>query len=223
MTDLYWIDRWTSFIIDNTPQPEARRDPIHVFMTGSHLVLLQLVVLYFISFRSSSIRKCWRSGIAIVVVGTHMMMQDNNGIRSCYYLTEWKCRRKREPNAGPFPSRTSWQIRPVMISILSTRVHDAEIRLANNRADEQCLISIRFVLFDFDPPQGLQELTNYLRKEYSHENIRFWLATNQLRSGPASRILHRVQEIYQFVFFSFTHKAIHFSFHLSLLLLFSRL
>lgn len=48
--------------------------------------------------------------------------------------------------------------------------------------------------------QGLQELTNYLRKEYSHENIRFWLATNQLRSGPASRILHRVQEIYQFVF-----------------------
>ncbi|XP_046641795.1 uncharacterized protein LOC124327032 isoform X1 [Daphnia pulicaria] len=44
---------------------------------------------------------------------------------------------------------------------------------------------------------GLQELTNYLRKEYSHENIRFWLATNQLRSGPASKILHRVQEIYQ--------------------------
>jgi regulator of G-protein signaling len=45
--------------------------------------------------------------------------------------------------------------------------------------------------------KGLQELTNYLRKEYSHENIRFWLATNQLRSGPASKILHRVQEIYQ--------------------------
>lgn len=47
--------------------------------------------------------------------------------------------------------------------------------------------------------KGLQELTNYLRKEYSHENIRFWLATNQLRSGPASKILHRVQEIYQWV------------------------
>lgn len=45
--------------------------------------------------------------------------------------------------------------------------------------------------------KGLQELTNYLRKEYSHENIRFWLATNQLRSGPASKILHRVREIYQ--------------------------
>lgn len=43
---------------------------------------------------------------------------------------------------------------------------------------------------------GVQELTNYLRKEYSHENIRFWLATNDLRTGPASRILPRVQEIY---------------------------
>jgi len=44
---------------------------------------------------------------------------------------------------------------------------------------------------------GLQELTNYLRKEYSHENIRFWLATNCLRTGPASLIHQRVQEIYQ--------------------------
>ena len=45
---------------------------------------------------------------------------------------------------------------------------------------------------------GLQELTNYLRKEYSHENIRFWLATNVLRAGPASQILQRVQEIYEY-------------------------
>jgi regulator of G-protein signaling len=47
---------------------------------------------------------------------------------------------------------------------------------------------------------GLQELTNYLRKEYSHENIRFWLATNGLRAGPASQILQRVQEIYEYEF-----------------------
>ena len=45
--------------------------------------------------------------------------------------------------------------------------------------------------------KGLQEFTNYLRKEYSHENIRFWLATNQLRSGPVSRLKQRVQEIYE--------------------------
>ncbi|XP_025414340.1 regulator of G-protein signaling 11 isoform X2 [Sipha flava] len=43
---------------------------------------------------------------------------------------------------------------------------------------------------------GLHEFTNYLRKEYSHENIRFWLAVNDLKRCCQSQILQRVKEIY---------------------------
>ncbi|XP_026822739.1 regulator of G-protein signaling 11 isoform X2 [Rhopalosiphum maidis] len=43
---------------------------------------------------------------------------------------------------------------------------------------------------------GLYEFTNYLRKEYSHENIRFWLAVNDLKRSCQSQILQRVKEIY---------------------------
>ncbi|XP_077299876.1 uncharacterized protein LOC143920792 isoform X2 [Arctopsyche grandis] len=45
-------------------------------------------------------------------------------------------------------------------------------------------------------PTGLLELTAYLRKEYSHENIRFWMAVNDLRRSAASQIQRKVNEIY---------------------------
>nr|CAH0111921.1 unnamed protein product [Daphnia galeata] len=70
----------------------------------------------------------------------------------------------------------------------------ATVEVPTEKRAKRWAISIEDLVTDLT---GLQELTNYLRKEYSHENIRFWLATNQLRSGPASKILHRVQEIYQ--------------------------
>ncbi|VVC34610.1 Hypothetical protein CINCED_3A020795 [Cinara cedri] len=43
---------------------------------------------------------------------------------------------------------------------------------------------------------GLHEFTNYLRKEYSHENIRFWIAVNDLKRSCQSQILLKVKEIY---------------------------
>lgn len=46
-------------------------------------------------------------------------------------------------------------------------------------------------------PTGLQEFTNYLRREYSHENIRFWMAVNDLRRSAQSQIPRKVQEIYE--------------------------
>ncbi|XP_049952575.1 regulator of G-protein signaling 11 [Schistocerca serialis cubense] len=45
-------------------------------------------------------------------------------------------------------------------------------------------------------PTGLQEFTNYLRKEYSHENIRFWMAVNDLRRSAQSQIHRKVKEIF---------------------------
>ena len=30
----------------------------------------------------------------------------------------------------------------------------------------------------------IQELLAYMKKEYSHENLRFWLAVQELKRGP---------------------------------------
>ncbi|XP_015438095.1 PREDICTED: regulator of G-protein signaling 7, partial [Dufourea novaeangliae] len=46
-------------------------------------------------------------------------------------------------------------------------------------------------------PTGLQEFTNYLRKEYSHENIRFWLAVKDLRHSFQAQIHNKVNEIFK--------------------------
>lgn len=48
-------------------------------------------------------------------------------------------------------------------------------------------------------PTGLQEFTNYLRKEYSHENIRFWLAVKDLRHSFQAKINDKVTEIFRWV------------------------
>lgn len=46
-------------------------------------------------------------------------------------------------------------------------------------------------------PTGIQEFTNYLRKEYSHENIRFWMAVNDLRRSSQTQIQRKVKEIFE--------------------------
>ncbi|XP_046478088.1 regulator of G-protein signaling 9 isoform X2 [Neodiprion pinetum] len=46
-------------------------------------------------------------------------------------------------------------------------------------------------------PTGLLEFTNYLRKEYSHENIRFWMAVKDLRRSFQAQIPVKVNEIYE--------------------------
>lgn len=55
-------------------------------------------------------------------------------------------------------------------------------------------ISIEEIVSD---PTGLQEFTAYLKKEYSHENIRFWLAVNDLRRSSHTQISKKVKEIYE--------------------------
>jgi Regulator of G protein signaling domain. len=46
-------------------------------------------------------------------------------------------------------------------------------------------------------PTGLAEFTSYLRKEYSHENIRFWLMVTELRRSAQSKIPAKVKEIFE--------------------------
>ncbi|XP_060527624.1 regulator of G-protein signaling 11 isoform X2 [Cylas formicarius] len=45
-------------------------------------------------------------------------------------------------------------------------------------------------------PTGVQEFTNYLKKEKSEENILFWLAVNELRRSSQSQIIWKIQDIY---------------------------
>ena len=39
----------------------------------------------------------------------------------------------------------------------------------------------------------------YMKKEYSHENLRFWLAVQELRYGPGTepKIRKKVKEIWE--------------------------
>ncbi|XP_063983628.1 uncharacterized protein LOC135165834 isoform X2 [Diachasmimorpha longicaudata] len=55
-------------------------------------------------------------------------------------------------------------------------------------------LSMEELMFD---PTGLLEFTNYLRKEYSHENIRFWLAVKDLRHCNQAHIGDKVNEIFR--------------------------
>jgi len=45
--------------------------------------------------------------------------------------------------------------------------------------------------------KGLREFTAYLKKEYCHENIRFWLAVRDLRYGPICQLRGKAQQIYK--------------------------
>merc|ERR1711974_78122 len=49
-----------------------------------------------------------------------------------------------------------------------------------------------------DDPQGLQEFLSYLKREYSHENLLFWMAVQELRYGPGTeaKIKKKVKEIW---------------------------
>ncbi|XP_026724590.1 uncharacterized protein LOC113491686 isoform X3 [Trichoplusia ni] len=46
-------------------------------------------------------------------------------------------------------------------------------------------------------PTGLQEFTSFLRKEYSHENIRFWLAVMDLRRSSTKQIPKKLDDIFE--------------------------
>ena len=39
----------------------------------------------------------------------------------------------------------------------------------------------------------------YMKKEYSHENLRFWLAVQELKTGPGSeaKVRKKVKEIWE--------------------------
>jgi hypothetical protein len=53
----------------------------------------------------------------------------------------------------------------------------------------------------FSDPRGLHEFKGFLEKEYSSENINFWLAVEQLKHGPQSEVKERAEGIFRSVLF----------------------
>ena len=46
---------------------------------------------------------------------------------------------------------------------------------------------------------GVQELMTFMKKEFCHENLRFWLAVQELKTGPGTepKIKKKVKEIWE--------------------------
>ncbi|CAG7817424.1 unnamed protein product [Allacma fusca] len=67
------------------------------------------------------------------------------------------------------------------------------VDIPTERRVKKWAISMEDLVFD---PTGLREFTTYLKKEYCHENIRFWLAVRDLRYGAIFNLRQKAQQIY---------------------------
>jgi len=74
------------------------------------------------------------------------------------------------------------------------QLNEDSVEFPTERRVRRWALSLTELLSD---PLGLQEFTSYLSKEFSHENIRFWLAVNQHRYGAAEGVVERVESIYE--------------------------
>ena len=74
------------------------------------------------------------------------------------------------------------------------QLNSAMVEVPTEKRVKRWAISIEELVQDLT---GLQEFTAYLRKEYSHENIRFWAAVNDMRRSSHSQIPRKAREIYE--------------------------
>jgi regulator of G-protein signaling len=74
------------------------------------------------------------------------------------------------------------------------QINSSLVEIPTEKRVKRWAISIEELVSD---PTGLQEFTLYLKKEYSHENIRFWMAVNDLRRSAYSQINVKVKTIYE--------------------------
>ncbi|XP_055384762.1 uncharacterized protein LOC129614265 [Condylostylus longicornis] len=74
------------------------------------------------------------------------------------------------------------------------QLNNAIVDIPTEKRVKRWGISIEELVSD---PTGLQEFTTFLEKEYSHENIRFWIEVNKLRRSAHSQVAKKVNEIYE--------------------------
>ncbi|KAJ8725770.1 hypothetical protein PYW08_003953 [Mythimna loreyi] len=74
------------------------------------------------------------------------------------------------------------------------QINQPLVEVPPERRVQRWAVSIDELVSD---PTGLQEFTSFLRKEYSHENIRFWLAVMDLRRSSTKQIPKKLEDIYE--------------------------
>ncbi|KAK2588002.1 hypothetical protein KPH14_004077 [Odynerus spinipes] len=74
------------------------------------------------------------------------------------------------------------------------QLHSPLVETPTEKRVKRWALSMEELMCD---PTGLQEFTSYLRKEYSHENIRFWVAVKDLRHSHQAQITEKVHEIFK--------------------------
>ncbi|XP_061383204.1 uncharacterized protein LOC116767225 isoform X2 [Danaus plexippus] len=74
------------------------------------------------------------------------------------------------------------------------QINSPIVEVPSEKRVQRWAVSIEELVSD---PTGLQEFTSFLRKEYSHENIRFWLAVMDLRRSSTKQIPKKLEEIYE--------------------------
>ncbi|XP_013195346.2 uncharacterized protein LOC106138673 isoform X1 [Amyelois transitella] len=74
------------------------------------------------------------------------------------------------------------------------QINSPIVEVPSDKRVQRWALSIEELVSD---PTGLQEFTSFLRKEYSHENIRFWLAVMDLRRSSTKQIPKKLEEIYE--------------------------
>ncbi|KAL4714550.1 hypothetical protein ACJJTC_006596 [Scirpophaga incertulas] len=74
------------------------------------------------------------------------------------------------------------------------QINSPLVEVPSEKRVQRWALSIEELVSD---PTGLQEFTSFLRKEYSHENIRFWLAVMDLRRSGTKQIPKKLEEIYE--------------------------
>lgn len=74
------------------------------------------------------------------------------------------------------------------------QINSPLVEIPSEKRVQRWALSIEELVSD---PTGLQEFTSFLRKEYSHENIRFWLAVMDLRRSSTKQIPKKLEAIYE--------------------------
>ncbi|XP_069365703.1 uncharacterized protein [Maniola hyperantus] len=74
------------------------------------------------------------------------------------------------------------------------QINSPIVEVPSEKRVQRWALSIEELVSD---PTGLQEFTSFLRKEYSHENIRFWLAVMDLRRSSTKQIPKKLEDIYE--------------------------
>uniref|UniRef100_A0A2A4K0F3 RGS domain-containing protein n=1 Tax=Heliothis virescens TaxID=7102 RepID=A0A2A4K0F3_HELVI len=133
----------------------------------------------------------------------HQVMREIEQLKACLDRTRVKTSIALEALVAyteTFTPYDPWLTQPqpsnpwVSDDTLFWQINSPLVEVPNEKRVQRWAVSIEELVSD---PTGLQEFTSFLRKEYSHENIRFWLAVMDLRRSSTKQIPKKLEDIYE--------------------------